>query len=58
MSASGLSADISITTLIGEANAGSLVWPQGTAKLPFDVGQYRPRGEGAADGLAAGGAPA
>jgi hypothetical protein len=40
MSASGLSADISIPTLIGEVNAGSLVWPQGASRLPFDVGQY------------------
>jgi len=41
VSASGLSADISIATLIGEANAGSIVWPQGAALMPFDVGQYR-----------------
>ena len=40
VSTSGLSADIGISTLIGEANAGSLVWPQGAASMPFDVGQY------------------
>ena len=40
VSASGLSTDIGISTLLGEANAGSLVWPQGAASMPFDVGQY------------------
>jgi len=37
VSLSGLSADIGISTLIGETNAGSLVWPQGVQQLPFDV---------------------
>lgn len=36
MSDSGLSADIGIATLIGETNAGSLVWPQGAEIMPFD----------------------
>ena len=35
VSYSGLSADISIDCLIGESNAGSLVWPQGARRLPF-----------------------
>ena len=35
VSSSGLSADISIDCLIGESNAGSLVWPQGARRLPF-----------------------
>ena len=35
VSASGLSADIGIATLIGESNAGSIVWPQGASCLPF-----------------------
>ena len=38
VSDSGLSADIGIGTLIGETNAGSLVWPQGAEIMPFDVG--------------------
>lgn len=36
VSISGLSADISVDCLLGEANAGSLVWPQGAKKFPFD----------------------
>jgi len=36
VSYSGLSSDISIDCLVGETNVGSLVWPQGTQKLPFD----------------------
>ena len=36
VSDSGLSADIGIGTLIGETNAGSLVWPQGAEHMPFD----------------------
>ena len=36
VSDSGLSADIGIATLIGETNAGSLVWPQGAEVMPFD----------------------
>ena len=40
VSDSGLSADIGIATLIGETNAGSLVWPQAAMRMPFDVGQY------------------
>ena len=38
VSASGLSADIGIATLIGESNAGSLVWPLGAERLPFGPG--------------------
>ncbi len=38
VSLSGLSADIGIATLMGESNAGSLIWPQGVQSLPFDVG--------------------
>tara|TARA_B110001452_G_scaffold53810_2_gene41221 strand:- start:474 stop:650 length:177 start_codon:yes stop_codon:yes gene_type:complete len=30
-----LSAEISIDTLIGESNAGSLVWPKGAQYMPF-----------------------
>jgi hypothetical protein len=37
VSLSGLSADISIATLIGETNAGSLVWPRGMLQLPFNL---------------------
>ena len=37
VSLTGLSADINVDCLIGEANAGSLVWPQGAQKLPFDT---------------------
>ena len=36
VSFSGLSADISVDCLIGETNAGSLVWPQAAKRLPFD----------------------
>jgi predicted membrane chloride channel (bestrophin family) len=36
VSYSGLSSDISIDCLIGESNAGSLIWPQGALKLPFN----------------------
>mmetsp|Transcript_9158 Transcript_9158/g.22780 ORF Transcript_9158/g.22780 Transcript_9158/m.22780 type:complete len:197 (+) Transcript_9158:745-1335(+) len=36
VSISGLSADINIDCLIGETNAGSLVWPQGAKLVPFD----------------------
>jgi len=50
---SGLSADIAIATLIGEGNAGSLVWPQGAKRLPFDVGQYVPKPAEGDDGKAA-----
>ena len=35
VSDSSLSADIGIATLIGETNAGSIVWPQGAERLPF-----------------------
>ena len=49
---SGLSADIAIATLIGEGNAGSLVWPQGAKRLPFDVGQYVPKPAEGDDGKA------
>ena len=35
VSFTGLSADINIDCLIGEVNAGSLVWPQGAKQLPF-----------------------
>ena len=37
VSTSGLSADISIDCLIGESNAGSLIWPQAAKRLPFDA---------------------
>jgi predicted membrane chloride channel (bestrophin family) len=37
VSVSGLSADISIDCLIGESNAGSLIWPQAAKSLPFDT---------------------
>ena len=50
---SGLSADIAIATLIGEGNAGSLVWPQGAKRLPFDMGQYVPKPAEGDDGKAA-----
>ena len=50
VSASGLSADISISTLIGEANAGSLVWPQGANRMPFHPGEYVPKESGGAGG--------
>ena len=50
VSASGLSADISISTLIGEANAGSLVWPQGANRMPFHPGEYVPKGSGGGGG--------
>jgi len=36
VSLSGLSADINVDCLIGESNAGSLVWPQGAKQMPFD----------------------
>ena len=50
VSASGLSADISISTLIGEANAGSLVWPQGANRMPFHPGEYVPKESGGGGG--------
>ena len=36
VSNSGLTSDISVDCLIGESNAGSLVWPQGAKKFPID----------------------
>jgi len=36
ISYSGLTSDISVDCLIGESNAGSLVWPQGAKRFPFD----------------------
>ena len=36
ISYSGLTSDISVDCLIGESNAGSLVWPQGAKHFPFD----------------------
>ena len=62
VSISGLSADISIDCLIGESNAGSLIWPAGAAQLPFDCAaaeQHRTSAEApppAAPSDAAGGA--
>ena len=38
VSSTCLSADIRIDTLIGETNAGSIVWPKGVERLPFDTG--------------------
>ena len=35
VSFTGLSADINIDCLLGESNAGSLVWPIGAQKLPW-----------------------
>ena len=35
VSTTDLSAEINIDTLIGEANAGSLVWPLGAQRMPF-----------------------
>ena len=35
VSFTGLSADINIDCLLGESNAGSLVWPTGAQKLPW-----------------------
>ena len=35
VSATGLSADINVDCLLGEVNAGSLVWPQGAQRFPF-----------------------
>ena len=43
VSYSGLSSDISIDCLIGESNAGSLLWPQGAKHFPFDHKMYAPR---------------
>ena len=37
MSSTDLSADISVDTLLGESNAGSLVWPRAAVELPFDA---------------------
>jgi len=36
VSISGLSADISIDCLLGESNAGSIVWPQGAQVFPWE----------------------
>lgn len=38
VSLSGISTDIGVSTLIGESNAGSLIWKQGVHTLPFDTG--------------------
>lgn len=35
VSIADLSADISIDCLIGESNAGSLIWPQAAKRMPF-----------------------
>ena len=35
VSTTDLSAEINIDTLIGESNAGTLVWPRGAAHMPF-----------------------
>ena len=43
VSYSGLSSDISIDCLIGEVNAGSLLWPAGAKHYPFDNKLYAPR---------------
>jgi len=37
VSSTSLSADIRIDTLIGEINAGSIIWPKGVERLPFDT---------------------
>ena len=33
----GLSADISVDCLLGESNAGSVIWPQGAKKFPWEL---------------------
>ena len=43
VSVSGLSADISIDCLIGESNAGSLIWPQAAKSMPFDTSTVAPK---------------
>ena len=35
VSTTDLSAEINIDTILGEANAGSLVWPAGAQRTPF-----------------------
>jgi len=37
VSISGLSADISVDCLLGESNAGSVIWPQGAKKFPWEL---------------------
>ena len=39
MSSTDLSADISVDTLLGESNAGSLVWPRAAVELPFELAE-------------------
>jgi len=34
-----MAADLEVDVLLAESNAGSLVWPQGAAKLPFVTGK-------------------
>ena len=54
VSYSGLTSDISVDTLIGESNAGSLIWPQAAKTMPFDMPLAdREEGGGAAGGAAA-----
>lgn len=42
VSFSGLTSDINIDCLIGESNAGSLIWPQAATKMPFGKGFPNP----------------
>eukprot|EP00965_Chrysotila_dentata_P085354 2816039-Pleurochrysis_carterae.AAC.1 len=35
VSSSGLSAELGVDVLLGESNAGSLLWPKGAVRMPF-----------------------
>lgn len=37
VSFTGLSAEVNVDCLIGESNAGSLIWPHGAKQMPFDT---------------------
>ena len=58
VSMSGLSSDIGIATLIGESNAGSIVWPQGAFHLPFRFNKMSQRATSAKKPAAAASAAA
>jgi hypothetical protein len=57
VSNSGLSSDISVDTLLGESNAGSLIWPQGAKQLPFTFDAPRDANRATAHGHNEGGTP-